>query len=320
MAIEQKFTELPTVANSTTSDIICAVQGYVSPSNLGLSTQQTLGQVMALFQTTIILSNAGNPNTVVAGTLHQMCWDTVNNLLWICTTPGAASTAVWTKVIQLTAGTNITITQNGDQIIIDSTAGSVAPGLANEIAFYPSNGSVIDGITGQVSALLVTNATGVPAMTPSLVDGQIVIGATSGTPAPATLTAGPGISIGNGPNSITISGTGSGIGWTEVTGTSQAMTADNGYITNNAGLVTLTLPATAAIGTAISVVGKGVGGWRIAQNSGQHIEVGIAPTTGGVAGSVSSTSSNDSINLICTTANTVWTTLGAPQSLGLTIV
>lgn len=150
-------------------------------------------------------------------------------------------------------------------------------------------------------------------------NGQIPIG--NGTNYTlATLTAGAGISISNAAGSITISGTGSGIGWAEVTGTSQSMTADSGWITNNAGLVTLTLPATAAVGTAISVIGKGAGGWLIAQNSGQNIQIGNVSSTTGTSGSVASSNRYDSLNLICTTANTTWTELGAPQSAGLTIL
>ena len=47
----------------------------------------------------------------------------------------------------------------------------------------------------------------------SMNDGQLLIGSTSGSPAPATLTAGPGISITNNPGQITISNTGSGGGF-----------------------------------------------------------------------------------------------------------
>lgn len=95
MAIEEMFTSLPTVSNSTLNDIICAVQGYVNPSNLGLSTQQTLQQVYNLFQQNIILNYAGNPNGNVAGTTYQLLWDTVDSVLWVCTTSGTATSAVW---------------------------------------------------------------------------------------------------------------------------------------------------------------------------------------------------------------------------------
>src|SRR5690606_37970433 len=87
-------------------------------------------------------------------------------------------------------------------------SGTVNNGTANQIAYYATTGDAISGLTGANSALLVTDATGAPAMTPSLTDGQVVIGDTSGTPVPATLTPGTGISIANGAGSITISATG----------------------------------------------------------------------------------------------------------------
>jgi hypothetical protein len=152
-----------------------------------------------------------------------------------------------------------------------------------------------------------------------LTNGQLLIGSTGADPVAANITAGPGISITNSAGSLTIAGTGSGIGWTEVSGTSQAMVADSGYVANNAGLVTFTLPATAAFGTAITIIGKGAGGWAIAQNAGQNIQVGNTSTTVGVGGSLASTNRYDAIDLICTTANTTWTCPGAPQGI-ITIV
>lgn len=151
-------------------------------------------------------------------------------------------------------------------------------------------------------------------------DGELPIGDGSGYTL-ATLTEGTGITIVNAPGSITISssGGGGGITWTEVTGTSDIMTENTGWITNNAGLVTLTLPTTAAIGTALSIVGKGAGGWIIGQLTGQNIQVGNVSTTVGFPGSISSSNRFDSVNLICTTADTTWTVSGGPQSAGLNI-
>lgn len=185
---------------------------------------------------------------------------------------------------------------------------------------YASSSNVLGSISAANSSVLITSSTGVPSMSGALANGQLIIGSTGATPVVANLTAGSGISISNTAGGITISGTGSGTGFTEVTGTSQAMAADAGYVTNNAGVVTLTLPVTAAFGTAITVVGKGAGGWLIAQNSGQSIQVGNQTTATGVGGSLASTNQYDSIDLVCVTANTKWVAWGAPQSAGLTFV
>lgn len=231
MAIEEMFTSLPTVSTATMSDIICAVQGSSVPANLGLSVQETLGQVYSLFQSNIILYNAGNPNGAVAGTTYQLCWDTTNMILYVCITTGIAALAVWTKVITLTAGTGISISQAA--------------------------------------------------------------------------------------NNITIAANGLGTPWNNAT-TSTTMVSNNGYMANSSSLVSLLLPASSSFGDVLYIIGQGSGGWSITENSGQNIIMGsIVSTTS--SGSVSSTNRYDSITLLCTVANTTWTTLAAPQG-NLTIV
>lgn len=98
------------------------------------------------------------------------------------------------------------------------------------------------------------------------------------------------------------------ISWLEVTGTSQAMSTQTGYVANNAALVTLTLPATAAIGDCIRVLGKGAAGWKIGINATQQIIFGKLPSTVGTGGSLASTNANDCVELRCITAGTatVW--------------
>lgn len=122
-----------------------------------------------------------------------------------------------------------------------------------------------------------------------------------GNPATSTLT-------------VDYAGTG-GLIWNEVTGTSDAILVNNGYIANNGSLVTLTLPATAALGSVIEVCGKGVGGWSIAQNSGQTIRFGASSTTTGAAGSLSSTLQYDAVGMVCITANTDFVVLASVGNL-----
>lgn len=105
------------------------------------------------------------------------------------------------------------------------------------------------------------------------------------------------------------------VAWSEVTGTTQSMAVNNGYILNNAGVVTATLPTTAALGTIIEVAGKGAGGWTIAQNASQLIHYGSQVTTTGAGGSLSSSNQYDSVKLLCTVANTTWTVLSSQGNL-----
>jgi hypothetical protein len=99
--------------------------------------------------------------------------------------------------------------------------------------------------------------------------------------------------------------------WNEETGTSATMAVDNGYIANNASLVTLTLPTTAAVGSVVRVAGKGAGGWRVAQNAGESINFGSSTTTTGVGGYLEFTDASDAVELLCITADTQWVVLSS---------
>lgn len=141
-------------------------------------------------------------------------------------------------------------------------------------------------------------------------NGQLPIGSTGADPVLATLTAGTGVSITNAAGLITINSIGGGFSWVDVTGTSASMAINTGYLADNVGLVTLTLPATAAQFSSIKVQGLGAGGWKIAQNASQQILFGSAtPTTAGVGGYLASTNANDSVTLLAVVggASTTWT-------------
>jgi hypothetical protein len=202
----EMFTQLPTVTNAMLGDIICAVQGNTS-------VQETLGQVINLANANVVLNFPGNPNGNLAGNTFQLCWDTTNKVLYVCTTTGSTVTAVWTLVV--------------------------------------SNSTILN--------------------------------------------------------------------WNNVTTPTQTMLPANGYVAASGSLVTFTLPMIAAFGTQISLIGFGSGGWTIAQNAGQNIQVGNLTSTTGIGGSVSSSLPSDSIDLICIVANTTWSPQGGPQG-NLTIV
>ncbi len=125
------------------------------------------------------------------------------------------------------------------------------------------------------------------------------------------LLGGIGISTVGNPatNTITFNSTGGGLAWTEVTTTSVSMNPDNGYVLNNIALVTATLPVTCSFGSKIKIVGKGTGGWKIAQNAGQTIKFGKFTTITGIGGSLNSINTDDVISLLCTTADTDFTVI-----------
>lgn len=64
---------------------------------------------------------------------------------------------------------------------------------------------------------------------------------------------------------------GPGVTWVELTGTAAQAASNHGYLANSASEVTVTLPASPALGDTVAVTGVGTGGWKIAQNAGQVI-------------------------------------------------
>lgn len=161
------------------------------------------------------------------------------------------------------------------------------------------------------NAALSTNASGV--ITPiALTDGQVLIGSSAGAPLAGTLTAGTGITITNGHNSITVTSSGADI-WVDQTTASVTMTANTGYTSDaGASLVSFTLPTTANIGDWVEINGKGSGGWTIIQGTAsQQIRFGNQATTLGTGGSISSNTQYDNIRLRCITANNIWTVVTA---------
>jgi len=136
----------------------------------------------------------------------------------------------------------------------------------------------------------------------------------------AVLTAGTGISITPGTNTITIAATGAGFTWHDVTGGSATLAAENGYIADAAGLTTFTLPTNNAIGDTIKIVGKGAGGWKIVYGAGQNIIFGSSASTV-TTGNIASTNANDCAELVCTTASAtapIFTIVNAVGNLSIT--
>lgn len=88
--------------------------------------------------------------------------------------------------------------------------------------------------------------------------------------------------------------------------TSLALVANQGYLANSASALTFTLPTTATVGQLFAASEIGTGSFSIAQNAGQHIQFGSIQTTSGTGGSLTSTNTGDTINLVCSVANTTF--------------
>ncbi len=282
--------------------------GFVSTSGTGIGNTITGDTGGALSPT------AGNWNILGSGSI---------------TTSGAASTLT-TQLTGLTnhavlvgAGTS-TITKVGPTATagqVFQSAGSSADPVFST-ATYPSTTTVsqilyssatntVSGLATSNRGVLTTGATGVPAITALATDGQLIIGSTAGAPAAATLTAGTGVSITNGSNSITVNAVGGGITWSVVT-VDTTFTVNTGTIANRAGTLAMALPAISAVGSIIEITGiNTAAGWQITQAASQQIFFGNTSTTLGATGSLTSTAIRDSLKMVCVVANLTWNVLSS---------
>ena len=94
----------------------------------------------------------------------------------------------------------------------------------------------------------------------------------------------------------------SGFVWVDVTGTSQTMSSNTGYVTDNASLVTLSLPASSVLGDGLKVIGFNSGGFSVTCAEGQSIHMGNDTTTA----SLSSNNQYDCVTLRCVVPDAEW--------------
>ena len=147
----------------------------------------------------------------------------------------------------------------------------------------------------------------------SIATGSGQLGTTTIQSAGGTITVTPGA------NTIDLSvaaGSGSLL-WTREVGAAVPMVNGHGYINTNVGLTTFTLPALAAVGTQLAIMGESAAFWTIAQNGGQNIQFGNVSTTPGGGGSLTATNAFDSIWLICRVANTTWQVMSATGNIAI---
>ena len=143
----------------------------------------------------------------------------------------------------------------------------------------------------------------------------------AGTFAGRTITAGTGVSISNG-NGVsgnpTINAVGAGLTWSTITGASQAMAVNNGYIANRAGTVAFTLPTSSAVGDIVAVTGINTAtGWSIAYTTNQQIFFGTSSATV-TTGTLASVNIRDTVFLVCVTANLTWNVFSSIGNITVT--
>lgn len=218
---------------------------------------------------------------------------------FVLTSTGNASLPTFQAVAATGAITTITGNSGGAETPSAGNFNIVGTGSITVAGSANTETVQLTGLTNH--SLLVGAGTATITNLGVATNGQLPIGSTGADPVLATLTAGTGITVTNGAGSITISGTSGGFAWTDVTGATQTLAAENGYITNNGGGVTYTLPASGALGDTIKIVGK-AGLATITPNANQQILIGSASGTVGVTGTCVSNNAGDCIELICITA------------------
>lgn len=198
-----------------------------------------------------------------------------------CSTAGAAAT--------------VTINLDGEVATVYHTDSGDATPSANAITV--AGGTLLN--TAGSGSTLTINAD-------DAVVGSVLTD--SGTVTPASnafsIVATGGITTSGATSIVTIDGSGiSSFEWVVETGTTHNIAVNTGVFCNNGAGVTVTLPATAAVGDTFKVVAMDAAGWVIAQQTGQTIQMGdIATTT--TTGTITSTAIGDWIELVCNVANT----------------
>src|SRR5260221_735940 len=148
--------------------------------------------------------------------------------------------------------------------------------------------------------------------------GQLLIGTTASDPSAASLTAGTGVSISSTSGAITINAVGAGLTWSTVTGATQTMAVNSGYVANRAGTVAFTLPATSAVGDVVAVTGINTAtGWSIGYTTNQQIFFGTSSATV-TTGTLASVNIRDTVFLVCVTANLTWNVFSSIGNITVT--
>ena len=245
----------------------------------------------------LITTDTTNFNHIlsVADTTVQAALETIDDLILRADGPTDAQAAA--GVFTLAGGTGVTTTGAASTVTIDlDTPVTVAHGGTGVVTLTDHGLLVGSGVAAVTSLGSATN-------------GQIPIGSTGADPVLGTITGVGAIAVANGAGTISISG--GGTSWTAIA-VNQNIVNYEGYICNKVGLLTLTLPAVAAVGTFFEVTGITTDvGWRIAQGAGQQINFGDQSTTAGVTGYIESTQRRDSVKLVCVGEDDEWNVVSA---------
>jgi hypothetical protein len=183
-----------------------------------------------------------------------------------------------------------------------STATYPATTTVSQI-LYSSSTNTVAGLTTANSATLVTTNAGVPVMSATMTNGQMIIGSTGATPAAGTITSTGGtIAVTTGAGTLNLEVSGAGFTWSDVSGAFSPL-KENGYFIT--GTATGTLPAAPANGDTIQFfVDHASQVLTLQATAGKIIRFGTIVSA--AAGTAVSTQQGDSVELVYRTTNTCW--------------
>ena len=247
------------------------------------------------------------------------------------TTSGAGSTVTINLDAAITLATSVTsplyTVASGDLVLnMADDAGTDAVSFTNdsdaEVAYIDSLGAAsfteldVDNINIDGNTIISTDTDGDITLTPDG-SGNVNISYLTQYTLPITGASGAIGDLADGLGSnlqmLTSNGVGSEPTWEDaaviftwaVTTVNASIVVNNGYIADKVGLLTMTLPASGAIGDIIELTNINTAvGWRIAQNALQAIRFGSLLTTIGVGGYLEATVLGDSVRLVCTVSGT----------------
>ncbi len=285
---------------NTATGMTAANEGIYTVTNVGSGSTNWILTRATSYDTPTEINNTGLIIVNNGSTLVGTAWYNTATIVTVDTTNFSYSSfgnsGTVTSIATNNGITGGTITSTGTIGLASVADGSILANISGGSTFPSANTltGIIDHVIGSTQgSILYRNATTWVALTPGT-SGQFLQ------------------TLGSAANPQWAPG---GINWNNISGTTQAAAVNNGYIVGNASQTTITLPATAALGSVIAVQGKGAGGWILAANTGQTIQVGSTATS--TAGTITSANQWDAIEVVCVTANTTWATRFV-LSLGVT--
>lgn len=253
-------------------------------------------KVTDVIHNTIIGNSAGN-GTISGIDNSGLGFDVLLHL-----TSGSANTALGSgSLVALTSGSNNTGLGENSLISIITGHDNIAIGAGAGGSYTSSENSNI--IIGNLGTLGESNVIRIGTQ-----------GSGSGQQSTCYVAGITGVAVSN-LNMVTINTSTGQLGsqtfslpsWVDVTGASQTIAVNTNYLSDRAGAVAFTLPASATQGNTFRIVGV-QGSWTLAQAANQQIKFGSSATTVGVTGSLASTNAGDCIECVATntSASTVW--------------